>query len=153
MHKKIWMIAWIVFLSVCVLESATQLLCDCRIRGRPLNLGLIHTLNMRNWNKVMRLCQVSTRRGKLSPRTLQSTRHLDQEGRRETLNDGSVSIFLDDVQKLPFRLLAVLTLNSVQRRMLGLQPWLCVVLVVEVMGRTVLHEAQKYHGFVLEERD
>ena len=49
--------------------------------------------------------------------------------------------------------MAVLTLNSVQRRMLGLQPRLCVVLVVEVVGRTVLHTAQKYHGFVLEERD
>lgn len=85
MQKKIGMIAWIVFLSVCVLESATQLLCECRIRGGLLNLGLIHTFNLRTWNKVMRLCQVSTRRGKLSPWTLQSTRHLDQEDRREML--------------------------------------------------------------------
>lgn len=57
------------------------------------------------------------------------------------------------MQKLPFRLMTVLILNTVQRRMLGLQPRLCVVLVVEVVGRIVLHAAQKYHGFVLEERD
>lgn len=62
-------------------------------------------------------------------------------------------VFLDNVQKTPLTSNGCAHPEYCAETHAGLQPLPCVVLGVGVVGRTVFHAAQKYRGFVLEERD
>lgn len=115
--KKFWSTA---FSPICVANK--QLLCDCRVRGGPFSSAFIHALQLRDWNKATRFCQVTIVKEELIV-TMNFTvnKAVEPGGWRErNVKTGNFCVckitFLDDVWKLPWTLSAGLVLNSLPQR-------------------------------------